>query len=124
FYGRRIRGQEEQHERTKRVIDAIGADLGEALAQRYVATTFSPAAKERAERMVEAIVDEMRASIRTREWMGAETRKRAEAKLDALRVKIGYPDRWREWDGLEIGRTTYAANRLNAARFEVERQLA
>ena len=38
FYGRRIRGQKEQHERTKRVIDAIGADLGEALAQRYVAT--------------------------------------------------------------------------------------
>ena len=32
FYGRRIRGQQEQHERVKRVIDAIGADLGEALA--------------------------------------------------------------------------------------------
>ena len=28
FYGRRIRGQQEQHERTKRVIDAIGEDLG------------------------------------------------------------------------------------------------
>ena len=124
FYGRRIRGQKEQHERPKRVIDAIGMDLGEALAQRYVATNFPPEAKERAERMVEAILEEMRASICTREWMGADTRKRAEAKLDALRVKIGYPDRWREWDGLEIGRTTYAANRLNAARFEVERQLA
>jgi len=124
FYGRRIRGQEEQHERTKRVIDAIGSDLGEALAQRYVATTFSPAAKERAERMVEAIVDEMRASIRTREWMGAETRKRAEAKLDAFRVKIGYPARWRSWDGLVIGRDSYAANRLAAARFELERQRA
>src|SRR6185503_878887 len=124
FYGRRIRGQKEQHERPKRVIDAIGMDLGEALAQRYVATNFPPEAKERAERMVEAILEEMRASIRTREWMGADTRKRAEAKLDALRVKIGYPDRWREWAGLEIRRTTYAANRLNAARFEVERQLA
>jgi putative endopeptidase len=124
FYGRRIRGQTEQHERTKRVIDAIGTDMGEALAQRYVATAFSPAAKERAERMVEAIVEEMRASIRTREWMSAETRARAEAKLDAFRVKIGYPDRWRDWTGLEIGRDTYAANHLAAARFEVERQLA
>jgi predicted metalloendopeptidase len=124
FYGRRIRGQTEQHERTKRVIDAIGTDMGEALAQRYVATAFSPAAKERAERMVEAIVEEMRASIRTREWMSAETRERAEAKLDAFRVKIGYPDRWRDWTGLEIGRDTYAANHLAAARFEVERQLA
>jgi putative endopeptidase len=124
FYGRRIRGQEEQHERPKRVIDAIGADLGEALAQRYVAVNFAPEAKERAARMVEAILDEMRASVRTREWMGAETRARAEAKLDTLRIKIGYPDRWREWSGLELGRTSYAANRLDATRFELERQLA
>jgi putative endopeptidase len=124
FYGRRIRGQEEQHERIKRVIDAIGADLGEALAQRYVALTFPPEAKERAARMVEAIVEEMRASIRTRAWMGEETRARAEAKLDAMRVKIGYPERWRDWSGLEIGRATYAVNRLAAARFELDRRLA
>ena len=124
FYGRRIRGQQEQHERVKRVIDAIGADLGEALAQRYVARTFPPEAKERAARMVEAIVEEMRASIRTRGWMGEETRARAEAKLDAMRVKIGYPDRWRDWSGLEIGRASYAANRLNATRFELDRRLA
>jgi putative endopeptidase len=124
FYGRRIRGQTEQHERTKRVIDAIGADMGEALAQRYVATHFPATAKERAASMVEAILEEMRASIRTREWMGAATRERAEAKLDTMRVKIGHPDRWREWAGLEVGRTTYAPNRLNAARFELDRQLA
>src|SRR5919201_1193817 len=66
----------------------------------------------------------MRASIRTRECMSPETRTRAEAKLDALRVKIGYPSRWREWAGLEIGRDTYAANRLAATRFELDRQLA
>jgi predicted metalloendopeptidase len=124
FYGRRIKGQQVQHERTKRVIDAIGEDLGEALAQRYVARHFPPEAKERAAVMVAAILEEMRASIRTRAWMGAETRARAEAKLDALRVKIGYPDRWRDWSGLELGRTTYAANRLAATRFELDRQLA
>jgi putative endopeptidase len=124
FYGRRIRGQQEQHERSKRVIDAISADLGEALAERYVTTAFSPEAKERAERMVAAILEEMRASIRTREWMSAETRAKAETKLDALRVKIGYPDRWRDWSGLEQRRDTYAANRLAAARFELQRQLA
>ena len=124
FYGRRIRGQREPHERVKRVIDAIGADLGEALAQRYVAHTFPPEAKERAARMVGAIVEEMRASIRTRPWMGEETRARAEAKLDAMRVKIGHPERWRDWSGLEIGRASYAANRLNATRFELDRRLA
>jgi putative endopeptidase len=123
FYGRLIQGQREQHERTKRVIDAIGIDLGEALAQRYVATSFPPEAKRRAALMVEAILDEMRTSLRTRDWMGAATAERAEAKLGAMRVKIGYPDRWRDWAGLEIGRSSYAANRLNAARFELARRL-
>src|SRR4051794_8845921 len=123
FYGRRIRGQQEQHERTKRVIDAIGDDLGEALAQRYVALEFSAEAKQRATDMVAAILDEMRASIRTRDWMGEDTKARAEAKLDAMRFKIGYPDQARDWSGLAIGRTTYAANRLNASRFELGRQL-
>jgi predicted metalloendopeptidase len=74
--------------------------------------------------MVEEIVEEMRASLRSRTWMSERTRERAEAKLDAMRVKIGYPDRWRDWSGLEIGRDTYAANRLNAARFELDRRLA
>ncbi|HEY6888284.1 MAG TPA: M13 family metallopeptidase [Solirubrobacter sp.] len=124
FYGRRIRGQESQHARTKRVIDAVGADLGEALAERYVAVSFPAEAKDRAARMVEAIFEEMRASIRSREWMGAETRAKAEAKLDAVQVKIGYPDRWRDWSGLQLDRGTYAANRLAATRFELDRQLA
>jgi putative endopeptidase len=124
FYGRRIRGQQEPHERVKRVIDAIGEDLGEALAERYVERVFSSEAKQRAERMVEAILEEMRASLRTRAWMSDETRARGEAKLDAMRVKIGYPDEWRDWSGLEIARGAYAANRLNAARFEVARRVA
>ncbi len=60
---------------------------------------------------------------RRRSWMADETRAQGIVKLDALRVKIGYPDRWRDWSGLGIGRTSYAANRLNAARFELDRQL-
>jgi predicted metalloendopeptidase len=124
FYGRRIRGQREPHERAKRVIDAISGDLGEALAERYVARAFSADAKERAARMVEEILEEMRASLRSRAWMSEQTRERALAKLGTLRVKIGYPDRWRDWSGLEIGRDTYAANRLAAARFELARRLA
>ena len=124
FYGKRIKGQAEPHERVKRVIDAITEDVGEALAERYVTDTFPPEAKERAASMVAAILEEMRLSIRTREWMGVDTRARAEVKLDAIRVKIGYPDRWRSWDGLEIGRSSYAVNRLNANRFELDRQLA
>ena len=123
FYGRRIGGQQQQHERPKRVMDALTSDMGEAVGQRYVAATFPPEAKDRALRMVHAILDEMRHSLESRSWMSEETRNRGLGKLDALGVKIGYPDRWRDWSGLQVDRLAYAANRLNAARFERQRQL-
>ena len=123
FYGRRIEGQQQQHDRPKRVIDAITADMGEALSQRYVAEAFPPQAKERALQMVAAILDEMRLSLETRSWMSDETRALGLEKLDAFGVKMGYPDRWRDWSGLHVGRSSYAANRLNATRFEAAYQL-
>ncbi|MBI4933020.1 MAG: M13 family metallopeptidase [Actinobacteria bacterium] len=124
FYGRRVGGQQEPHERAKRIIGAIGGDMGEAVGQRFVEATFPPTAKERALVMVQAIVDEMRRSLETRTWMSDETRARGLTKLDAIGVKIGYPDVWRDWSGLQIDRTHYAQNRLNAERFELDRQLS
>ena len=56
--------------------------------------------------------------------MSESTRVAALEKLDAFRVKIGYPDEWRDWSGLQISRDSYAGNRLAAARFEADRQLA
>ena len=112
FYGRRIQGKTAQLERYKRVIDALGSDLGEALGRRFVEETFPPTAKERALAMVDEILAEMRASLHTREWMSEPTRVAALAKLDAFRVKIGYPDEWRDWSGLHISRDSYAGNRL------------
>jgi predicted metalloendopeptidase len=105
------------------MIAALGKDMGEALSQRFVAETFSPAAKDRAVRMVQAILDEMRLSLETRAWMSEGTRAEGLIKLGSVGVKIGYPDRWRDWSGLTIDRASYAANRLAAARFELDRQL-
>ena len=122
FYGRRVQGKQEPKERYKRVIQALGSDMGEAVGQRFVAETFPPSAKERALAMVDGILAEMRRSLLTRAWMSESTRAAALVKLSALRVKIGYPDRWRDWSGLEIGRASYAANRLAAARFDLDRE--
>ncbi|MDP2286999.1 MAG: M13 family metallopeptidase [Actinomycetota bacterium] len=124
FYGRRVGGQTEPKERYKRVIAALGSDMGEAIGQRFVDETFSPAAKDRALEMVAEIIEEMRRSLQTRTWMTEETRAQALIKLDAFGVKIGYPDQWRDWSGLEITRDSYATNRLNATRFELDRERA
>jgi len=124
FYGRRIGGQQEQKDRYKRVVAALGQDLGEALGRRFVDETFPPRAKERAQHMVDGIIAEMRHSLETRSWMSGSTRSEALAKLASFGVKIGYPDTWRDWSGLHIDRASYAANRIAAGRFENERQLA
>jgi putative endopeptidase len=122
FYGRRVQGKQEQKDRYKRVIDAMGSDMGEALGQRYVEVTFPPEAKDRALKMVDGILAEMRHSLETRQWMAEATRAAALTKLAALRVKIGYPDKWRDWSTLVVDRSSFAANRLNAARFEMDRE--
>jgi len=124
FYGRRIGGQQEQKDRYKRVVAALGQDLGEALGRRFVDETFPPRAKDRAQHMVDGIIAEMRHSLETRSWMSESTRSEALAKLASFGVKIGYPDTWRDWSGLHVDRTSYAANRIAAGRFENERQLA
>ena len=124
FYGRLIEGKQEQQERVKRVLDALGSDMGEALGQIYVTEAFSAVAKERALAMVDAILAEMRRSLETRRWMSDETRARGLTKLDAVRVKIGYPDVWRDWSGLEVARDSFAANRIRASRFDFEYQVA
>ena len=123
FYGRRVHGKKEQKERYKRVVDALGSDMGEALGQRFVEETFPASAKDRALAMVHEIISEMRRSLQTREWMNDATKAQGQVKLDSLVVKIGYPDVWRDWSGLSIDRGAFAANRINAAGFEVERQL-
>jgi putative endopeptidase len=124
FYGRRIMGKTSQLDRYKRVIEALGSDMGEALGRRFVEETFPPSAKERALAMVDGILVEMGESLRSREWMSEETKAAGLEKLAAFRVKIGYPDTWRQWSGLDITRDSYAGNRLRAARFEIDRQLA
>ena len=124
FYGRRIEGKQEPKERYKRVVGALGDDMGEAVGQRFVEETFPPTAKDRAMQMVQGILAEMRHSLETRSWMRDETRAQGLAKLDALRIKIGYPDQWRDWSSMNVDRTSYAANRLAAARLELDRQRA
>ncbi|NTU71183.1 MAG: M13 family metallopeptidase [Coriobacteriia bacterium] len=123
FYGRTLGGQQEQRPRWKRVLDAAGADIGEQVAQLYVAEAFSEDAKHRCEAMVEHLFSAMGGAIRGAEWMSATTKERALAKLAGFSYKIGYPDTWRDYSRLSITRDSYAANRLAASRFEFEREM-
>jgi predicted metalloendopeptidase len=124
FFGRTLGGAQEQRPRWKRVLDATGASMGEALGQAFVHESFSPRAKERCQQMVDDLLAAMRGRIEAAAWMSDETRARALEKLAAFRTKIGYPEKWRDWSGLRLQRDSYAANRLRAAEFQFRYDLA
>lgn len=122
FYGRLLGGQQTQRARWQRVLGSASADIGEQVSRLYVDAEFSPEAKRRCEEMVAGLVDAMRRSIETLEWMADDTREAALTKVDSFGYKIGYPDEWRDYTGLEIGSDSFAANRIRCEIFEHERQ--
>src|SRR3546814_6035462 len=84
--------------------------MGQALGQLYVEEYFPPAAKARAQELVDNVRNALKARIEGLAWMSDETKARALEKWSTFMPKIGYPDTWRSWDGLEIVPGDYFAN--------------
>ena len=123
FFGKNLSGATELRPRWKRVLAAADVAIGEDLGQLYVHQAFSPAAKARAQTMVNLYKEAMRGSIGAATWMSPATKAQAYKKLDTMRSKVGYPDRWRDYNKLDIARRSYVLNVLAAAAFEFQRNL-
>ena len=124
FYGKKLSGATELRPRWKRVLAAEDVAIGEDLGQLYVQKAFSPAAKARAQTMVNFHKEAMRGRIRAATWMSQATKAQAYKKLDTMRSKVGYPDKWRDYGKLDIARRPYVLNVLAANAFEFQRELA
>lgn len=124
FYGKKLSGTTELRPRWKRVLAAEDAAIGEDLGQLYVRRAFSPAAKARAQAMVDNCKLAMRERIRAAKWMSQATKAEAYKKLDTMRSKVGYPDKWRDYGTLDIARRSFVLNVLAANAFEFRRGLA
>ncbi len=123
FNGGVLQGKKENLPRWKRCVAATDGSLGFLLGRLYVAKTFPPEAKERADQMVKNLIAALREDLATLPWMGEATRKAAIAKLAAFTPKIGYPEEWRDYSAYRVGRDSYAANLLAGNEFEFHRQL-
>jgi putative endopeptidase len=123
FNDKYLTGTTEMLPRWRRCAASTDRALGEALGQLYVAKTFTPQAKARAQKMVQNLISALRDDLTTLSWMSDETRKRAIAKLDAFVRKIGFPDKWRDYEALQISRGAYYNNAVSAGEFEVKRNL-
>lgn len=123
FFGTTMAGAKEQRPRWQRCVIATDSMLGEALGHEYVDRYLPPEAKDRARQMAVNIVDELKRSIQSRDWMTAPTKSKALEKVSSLNIKIGYPDKWKDYAGVTIEPDSYLQNVLNARRYEVRDDL-
>ena len=109
--------------RWRQCVEAVDGDLGQLLAQPYVAARFAGDSRDQARILMTSIEDAMRAELADLPWMDDATRAAAAIKLDKVAALIGYPDTWLTYD-FAIKRDDYAGDVIAATRFEVRRQLA
>jgi putative endopeptidase len=113
-FQRLFSGAKERRPRWKRVMGMEDNLLGEPLGHLYVKEFFSQKAKKRYSDMVEAIRDALHDRISRLTWMSEPTKQKAYIKLAAMKKKVGYPDKWKNFSAMQIGRTSYVQNLMNA----------
>ena len=124
FHGQAMSGKKEQRPRWKRVIDEENDAMGMVLGRSFVEDYFPEASKQRYVAMVEAIRGTFHDRIQRLDWMGPETKAKALAKLAAVVPKVGYPDKWKDYSALVVGRDSYAANVMDAQRWQFRDNLS
>jgi len=127
FYGRKLRGTQEQKPLNERVLRTTSGVLGEALGKLYVQEYFPPEAKATAQQMVEDLKVAYANRINNLPWMSAETKVKAIEKLNSFRVKIGYPDKWKDYSSLKVDTYenggSFYRNMLNARKWRFDQNI-
>ncbi|MFT3935309.1 MAG: M13 family metallopeptidase [Chitinophagaceae bacterium] len=109
-YRKSLSGAKQPRPRWKRVLDAEGAAMGEALGQLFVKEYFNETAKKRYTDMVEAIRSAYKERIKNLAWMSDSTKQKAYEKLEKITKKVGYPDKWKDFSALKIDKGAYVLN--------------
>ena len=123
FYGRTLRGQEEQKPRWKRVLSVVDRSVGDALGELYVNKYFKPEAKKKMVELVNNLQATYAERIQKLDWMSAETKKKALEKLNAFMKKIGYPDHWKDYGALTIVNDDFIKNIISASKWQYNFEL-
>jgi endothelin-converting enzyme/putative endopeptidase len=118
-----LNGAKKQLPRWRRCLNQTYGPLGDLIGQIFVKRAFSPADRARANVMVHNLRAALAEDIPHLGWMGPRTKARAQRKLAMMVQKIGYPDAWRTFPGLRVVRDDFFADRANANRINVEREL-
>ncbi len=123
FRAKYLFGVKEQPARWKICTAEVDGVIGESLGQEFVKTSFSPAAKQRMNELIDNLFAAYKERIQKLDWMSDATKQKALEKLAAYTRKIGYPDKLKGYKGLNISRDSYFQNNLQASEFLIKRNL-
>jgi putative endopeptidase len=118
FYSSTLRGIKEPKPRWKRVVEQTDGSLGELIGQVYVKEYLPKGTKEKLVEIGEAIKAVFAERIKALDWMSATTKEKALKKLHAVIMKVGYPDKWKDLRAMQIDRTSYVKNVMNANKWD------
>ena len=124
LYGTLLNGTPEQRPRWKRATAETEGLLGEVLGKSYVAQYFPAENKEAMSDLVANLRLALAESLDENDWMTDATKQQAMAKLDSFDPKIGYRDNLETYPGLGIEAGSPIANRMAAANWEWQDNLA
>ncbi len=102
FYGKTLRGQEEQRERWKRGVSAVEGAIGEAVGKVYAEKHFPPENKAAMDDLVVNLRKAMSENLNDITWMSDETKPEAREKLSKFTPKIGYTEKFETYDSLSL----------------------
>jgi putative endopeptidase len=114
FYSQTIRGIKQPKPRWKRVVEETDGYLGELIGQVYVTEYLPAGTKEKLVEIGNAVKSVYAERIKNLDWMSDATKEKALKKLGSMIMKVGYPDKWKDLSSLEISRTSFAENAVNA----------
>jgi len=117
FYATTLRGVQEPKPRWKRVVGNTDGSLGELIGQVYVKEYLPKGTKEKLLEIGNAIKVVFAERIKGLEWMSSATKEKALKKLDGVIMKVGYPDKWKDLSSLEVDRSSYVKNVMNANKW-------
>lgn len=122
FYGKKLKGQQEQRALDKRGLEFVNGSVGELLGKLYVAQHFPTEAKEACAELVGYLIKAFEVRISNLDWMSPVTKEKALEKLSKFTVKIGYPDKWKDYSKLTVGNSLFENVRnINRWAFEENR---
>ncbi len=127
FYGKYLRGQQEQRAQNKRGFEVINGVLGEAFGKLYVEKYFPASAKTQMVELIDYLKKSFASHITNLAWMSPVTKEKALNKLNKFTVKVAYPDKWKDYSKLTInseanGGTLYK-NLQNVTAWQYQKDL-